>query len=46
MLVDNEFEDVYSFNMYLINGFSDRFAFLNRTEIVQRYGMGLAFLRD
>ena len=29
MLRDNEFEDVYSFDMYLVNCFSDRFAFGN-----------------
>ncbi len=29
MLIDNRFEDVYSFDMYLVNCFSDRFTFRN-----------------
>lgn len=29
MHIDNEFEDVYAYDMYLVNRFSDRFALGN-----------------
>jgi hypothetical protein len=29
MITDNQFKDVYTFDMYLVNRFSDRFAFRN-----------------